>query len=89
MKRYWVSWFSDGPFTLEWPWWISGERMADGMVSFCAAVQAPDEESARDIIKQAMDDPEQRFEWRFYNERPDDWSPFCERFQRADWMKWD
>ena len=86
MKRFWLSWYNRNSFTLVWPWWVSGHQGDASIV--CAAIQARDERAARDVIEQAMDNPEQQIEWRFCNERAAGWSPFCERFPRADWMMW-
>ncbi len=87
MKRWWVSfWTSDiSEFEYNGPWWISGYDSNDRR-SVCAAVVAANENEAREIIKKAnVDEPE---EWRFVDERPDDWSPFSERFAKRDWMQW-
>src|SRR5262245_45714271 len=105
MKAYWLSWYGTpdtGPFTLEWPWWISGHRLVgrkrtDGEIdvtqqdpTICAAVRAESEEAAKEIILAAHDrrpGPGDMV-WRFCEEQPDGWSPFSERFPRADWMVW-
>lgn len=92
MKSYWLSWYDTlyGKWELHSPWWVSGYRVADEARTICAAVRAPDEESAKRLIVMAHDEPRPRdLEWRFVDERPDDWSPFNDRFPRADWMKWD
>lgn len=97
MKRWWVSWHGEAPFTLRWPWWISGFGLTVNRfafdeererLSFCAAVIAPDRQAAADIIVAAHDTAPRDLEWRFLEERPDDWSPFSERFPKANWMKW-
>lgn len=96
MKNFWLSWFGNRcGYELHWPWWISGYRM-DGddetgaldTPSICAAVRAPNEAAAKALIIAAYDEPPGELEWRFCNERPDDWSPFNERFPKADWMQW-
>jgi hypothetical protein len=91
MKNYWISWY--GPkayaFTLYSPWWISGTAWSkddDEIDIFCAAVKANSEEDAKEVIRKSHDKYEE-LDFRFCSERPDDWSPFCERFERADWMK--
>lgn len=90
-RRFWVSWYAThGAFEYHGPWWISGQRMADDAATVCAAVIAADEQAAREIIAAAHDkqvDPSM-IEWRFVEIKPADWSPFGERFPRADWMQW-
>lgn len=91
MKSYWVSWYDTlyGKWEMASPWWLSGERGSDGAMTICAALRAPDEESAKRLIIMAHDEPRPRdLEWRFVTEQSDDWSPFNDRFQKADWMKW-
>ena len=91
MKQFWVSWYAPmAEFSqFEWhgPWWISGETF-DGRFTACAAVCAESSEAAKSAIVAAYDSPRE-LEWRFANERPDDWDPFSsDRFARAKWMKW-
>ena len=86
MKKWWVSWYSVGSFTLESPWWNTGCRVG-GQVIFCAAVIAPSEEGAKGLIVRAHDD-DVDIEWRFCYEKDGDWEPFGERFPRAYWMRW-
>jgi hypothetical protein len=92
MKKFWISWYCAaddmGKFELHTPWWISGTRCSDDAETICAAVQAEDEEAAKKAILNSYDDPPKDLEWRFVNERSADWSPFCDRFQQAKWMKW-
>jgi hypothetical protein len=88
-KPFWISWWStDVAFTLHTPWWISGHRGDDGADSICAAVRAEDEDAAKALVQAAHDDPSVAIEWRFVGERPADWTPFSDRFQRAAWMEW-
>ena len=90
-KIYWVSWYDlhYGKWELHSPWWVSGERLHDGAQTICAAIRAPSPDAAMIMIEQAHDEPRPLpLEFRFVDERPDDWSPFCDRFQRAAWMKW-
>jgi len=95
MKNWWISWWyklpRKGPWTFELhsPWWCSGGRSSDGMKSICAAVQAPDEAAALEIIYAAYDKRPRDIDFRFVEARPNDWSPFCERFPHADWMQWE
>ncbi|KKN79975.1 hypothetical protein LCGC14_0334830 [marine sediment metagenome] len=102
--RWWVSWWGrEYGFKLHLPWWVSGERLGtpwvDGerlgapdvifQTEICAAVLANSKEEARAVITDAHDDGEAGIvEWRFAEPRPVDWSPFCDRFPRADWMQW-
>lgn len=90
-KRYWLSWWTEpdpGQFELHTPWWISGAR-AGNAHSVCAAITATSEDAAREKITDSYDvPPASGLEWRFVDERPADWSPYCDRFERADWMQW-
>lgn len=90
-NRYWVSWYAtgeNGSWELHQPWWISGER-DDGALAVCAAVIAINEQQAKESIAAAHDKANvDDIEWRFCNERAADWSPFCDRFPRAEWMQW-
>lgn len=89
MTKYWVSWYGTGVgFELNSPWWVSGERLSDDAPTICAAVVAEDEDGARAVVETAHDEPVTP-EWRFVEERPDNWTPFNNRFRRADWMVWD
>lgn len=96
-KNYWLSWYCPnglyGKFELHSPWWVSGQTMdepSDFMI--CAAVKADSDEAARAIVINSHDEPYRdqaaNVAWRFVEERPVDWSPFNDRFQRADWMSW-
>lgn len=99
MKIFWVSWwttFELGSFELHNPWWFSGHRIgsfnaSSNELSVCAAVKAESEEAVKEKILSSYDkrpDP-MSVEWRFVVEKPTDWSPFCNRFPRRDWMKWE
>lgn len=98
MKSFWVSWYaSKTPWTLETPWWISGTRHVADRLAFdegwdqpivCAAVRAADKQAAADLIVAAHDHPPNDLEWRFLDERPEDWAPFSGRFPLAGWMRW-
>lgn len=93
-KPFWLSWESRDPhglgtFELSSPWWISG--YGDDSALICAAVMAEDEDSAIDIVIASFDEPRPDgldIDWRFVNEREPGWSPFSERFPKADWMVW-
>jgi hypothetical protein len=80
-----------GKFELNSPWWISGEN--DDAHIICAAVRARSEDHAKLLIIMSHDVEHvewasQDINWRFVEERPDTWSPFSDRFPRAEWMKW-
>jgi hypothetical protein len=86
--RFWVRWYGSMGvgFTLTSPWWLSG--WAGDRPILVAAVRAPDAEAAKAIVKASHIDGGEDIEWSFAEARPNDWSPFCDRFQRADWMVW-
>lgn len=89
MKSYWVSWYHApnlGGFELTAPWWVSGTRMNDDAQTIVAAIRADNPEGARDRVLRAYDVRPDDVEWRFVEERPDDWTPFSGRFPKADWM---
>lgn len=94
MQRFWLSWtcHSSVPFILDWPWWISGhtyDKQDNQVGIFCAAVVAEDEDAALAAVRKAYGRHRPpSFRWRFVLRQQDDWSPFCERFQRSDWMQW-
>lgn len=91
-------------FEYHGPWWVSGYgyfRLPDGeeieVPVMVAAVKAADLEAAKDVIVQAHDNKALTATdfnehggqtWRLQSEKPDDWSPFSDRFPRADWMQW-
>jgi hypothetical protein len=86
LKSYWLSWYAtheNGCFWLDWPWWISGFRFTDDADTICAAVRAPSEEAAKQLIVGAHDNPPPELEWRFCHERPASWSPYCDRFPKG------
>lgn len=90
-KSFWLSWYCPGylmgMFELHSPWWISGSTM-DGAWTICAAVRAANEDAAKAVILASYDDPPDTLKWRFVEEQRQEWSPFCDRFTRADWMQW-
>ena len=91
MNNYWVSfWVHEkdlSAFEYHGPWWESGWDLQDRR-SFCAAVLASSEEEAKKVINNSFDNGHSLDEWRFVNYRPEEWSPFNDRFQKVDWMKW-
>lgn len=91
LTNYWVSFWVNQEnakaFEYHGPWWVSGEDGL-GRVSICAAVCANSEIEARGVIDKAFDAGYHLDEWRFVNERAEEWSPFSDRFKQAEWMKW-
>lgn len=93
MANFWVSWFHEpefGPFTVFTPWWVSGCAIVHEHETpiVCAAVIAADEAAAREHIRACIDKHPDNIEFRFVEARPASWSPFCDRFPKADWMRW-
>lgn len=90
--KYWISWWDDverlPEFERQQPWWTSGED-DEGRVSLCTAAIANSEQEAKDQIRSNYDYPPESLDWRFIQERPEDWSPFNSRFQKASWMEWE
>lgn len=92
MKNYWISWVhfpSMGEFELHSPWWYTGYIPSNDGSTVCAAIKAESERDAKAQIIRCHDVPPNDLQWRFCEERPSDWTPFGDRFPRADWMKWD
>jgi hypothetical protein len=86
---FWVSWYHKdeyGPFLLNSPWWITGEDA--GSVSVCAAVRSFDCFTAMSAIRKCYDKEPSGIEFRFCEKREEGWSPFSDRFPKANWMKW-
>ena len=92
MKKYWLSWvcseedhrpvtFPPGKGILGW--WCTGYDGADNSY-LVALVKAVDEDDAKVIIKN--DWPEFDGEWRFIEEKADDYVP-GDRFPLKPWMK--
>lgn len=94
MTNYWISWYHKpamGPFELHWPWWVTGARWMGHFHShptICAAVRAPSEDAAKEIIAASYERPCGQIEWRFCLYREFSWDPFTERFPCAGWMRW-
>ena len=91
MTNYWISWYHRkeyGAFTLHSAWWVTGESVDDSYVTICAGIKADDETHAKSIIQDCFDTPTSSIKFRFVEERPDDWTPFNDRFKKKDWMKW-
>lgn len=103
MKYRWISWNNYkkfGPFTLYFPWWISGCSIDDDENSkydtIVAAIPFEKAILAEQIVLNCFDDSGDKIYqeseygdkevWRF-NELKEG-SPFSERFPRAPWMWW-
>lgn len=87
---FWISWWTTealGDFELHSPWWVTG-LAGDDAESICAAVRAPTEADAKQLILQSYDQPPNDLEWRFCDQKPTDWVPFSERFPQDGWMVW-
>lgn len=90
-RGYWVSWWTTeemGVFELHSPWWISGELGDGTTVSLCAAVRALSARDAKALILCSYERLPGQIEWRFVEQKADGWSPFSDRFPRAEWMQW-
>lgn len=90
MKKFWISWYHNpnSHFTLHFPWWVSGySSYSGGSETICAAIKAFDEDHCKKQIKNCYDIKNNDLHFRFFEEKEDDWSPFCERFQKEDWME--
>lgn len=91
VRPFWLSWYQrkDYPeFELHTPWWISGRRLHDDAHTICAAVMAADEAGAREVVLASFDRRPADVEFRFVTPREPGWSPYCDRFPAADWMRW-
>ena len=91
VTNFWISWYhleTFSAFELNFPWWISGVRCCDDAETVCAAVKAESEAQARELVYCSYDTRPEKIEFRFCNDRPAEWSPFCDRFPKAEWMKW-
>lgn len=87
-KRWWLSWYNrSGDWALWFPWWISGYD-SEGREIVVAAVIAPSEEEAWEVIYNAYFGRPSHLEQRFIEELPEGKSPFSDRFPRADWNVW-
>jgi hypothetical protein len=89
LKKYWISWYHDenfSPFELETAWWISGEEYNKNRKMICAAIYSDHIALAHQKIQMLYDIPPREIEFRFCEEKPNDWTPYCDRFPKADWM---
>lgn len=96
MKYRWISWYAVpgtmteyGKFALHYPWWISGERCADGAQTICAAIPVELEEEAHAVVQESHDHkPAHEVELDIRFNELKDGCPFSDRFPRAKWMRW-
>ncbi len=93
MKNWWVSWIAKRVnFEIHSPWWVSGVAYGpngEERHTICAAVRAKSETAAKKYIRDCHDAPKPRdLDWRFIEERGEEWEPFSDRFPRGKWMKW-
>jgi hypothetical protein len=94
--KWWVSWYLPDDlydtFEMHAPWWVTGQTFADAeervAYTVCAALRGASEQVVKEQVLSCYDQRPEAIEWRFVNERPSSWSPFSERFPRADWMQW-
>lgn len=90
MRPFWLSWDAAVPIKWDGPWWLLSEPpewIEVGRATYCAAVMAPDVDTAKRLIFGALV-LKVALKWRFYAEKPEGWDPFCDRFARAAWMQW-
>lgn len=90
MKPFWLSWVhKGGDFTLSTPWWVTGYDPAMNP-TICAAIVAGSEAEARMKVHDAYTPAGKSClpSFRFVEERPQGWAPFCDRFPQAPWMEW-
>jgi len=92
LRNYWISWYHEQHMSsgdMDFPHWCTGLRVHDDANTMVAAVQANNENAAKEIIYQAYTTRPNNIEWRFCDEFPRNESPYSERFPQAAWMKWD
>jgi hypothetical protein len=90
--NWWVSWWHTdamSDFELHSPYWISGEG-DDGALSICAAIRTDinNRITAEEVIYECYDKDPVQIKFRFIEPKLEDWVPFNDRFQKAEWMKW-
>lgn len=87
LTNYWLSWYhrsTDPAFRLDWPWWVTS---TGDTVTICAAIRAESEDVAWAIVRESHAG-NVGFTTRFCEAKPADWTPFSDRFPRAEWMQW-
>ena len=89
---WWLSWYhhpEDGPFEYHGPWWVSGYAFEPDRTIVVAAVPAPTEDAAWDVIQTAYDSVPEDIDRRFIEPLTGEpWTGPEGRFPRADWMRW-
>lgn len=89
-RNFWASWYdldTYPQFDSNLPSWCTGWRMRDNARTIVCAVKAENEDAVKAIIRRAYGF-NRNIEFRFIEQRPNNWEPFNERFQREDWMEW-
>lgn len=88
LKPFWLSWVAiTHDYCIHFPHWVSGEDANGNSILVCA-VWATNGNKAKGIINNCHFSPNTHLSFRFCEEKSIDWSPFCDRFQRANWMIW-
>lgn len=91
LKTFWVSWYetADDPAPEVWPlpdgvaWYITGCTADMEASTLCVLLSAPDEESAKKMIRRWWGHGRRKIEWRFCLEKPHGWTPGEDRFPEA------
>lgn len=89
-KNFWLSWYHDknmSGYGTAFPSWVSGESPRGKMI--CAAIKAKDENEAWEIVEKSYAERPVVLARGFCQEREKSWSPFSDRFPKADWMVWE
>ena len=90
-RRWWVSWYDPPgiPFSSgTTPVWSSGSTFS-GLETIVAAILALDETEVKEKVLAMYDLPEGgEVKWRFCEERPPNWSPYCDRFPKRSGLEW-
>lgn len=90
MKNWWVSFYineQESIWEIHSPWCFTSIPDMYGFVTICAAVKAATPEEAKQYIQGCIEKGDID-RWRFVEPRPDNWSPFSDRFRKRDWMVW-
>jgi hypothetical protein len=92
LRTYWVSWYPNGSFCYDGPWWEFKADVGNGKMELIAwaAVRAESELDAQERIE-SLHVPRHPLEWRFVDPKDGDWNPLdtgTHRFPAESWMKW-
>lgn len=89
MTKYWVSWWHKeeyGEFDLKWPCWLTAETYEEpARLAYCAAVKVKTGKDVLSVITKSYGIENNDLlclEWRFVIQKPDDWTPYSDRFSR-------